>query len=98
MTVPGFGIVRRTLGKLTPMESTRVRLFAAARDAAGASELLIPGSTIGEILDELCDQNPQMAKVLTACSVLVDGTRTTDRSVPVQAGVTVDVLPPFAGG
>ena len=80
------------------METTRVRLFAAARDAAGASELLIQANTIGEILDELTDHNPAMAKVLTACSVLVDGTRTTARSVAVGHGTTVDVLPPFAGG
>jgi molybdopterin synthase sulfur carrier subunit len=36
--------------------------------------------------------------VLTACSFLVDGTQTRDRSVALAPGAVVDVLPPFAGG
>jgi molybdopterin converting factor small subunit len=36
--------------------------------------------------------------VLTACSFLVDGTQTRDRSHELSSGSVVDVLPPFAGG
>ena len=40
----------------------------------------------------------RLERVLTACSFLVDGTQTRDRSLALQPGAVVDVLPPFAGG
>jgi sulfur-carrier protein len=36
--------------------------------------------------------------VLAASSFLVDGLAAHDRSAPLPAEATVDVLPPFAGG
>jgi len=40
----------------------------------------------------------ELARVLTACSFLVDGTSTRDRALVLSPGAVVDVLPPFAGG
>lgn len=80
------------------MQSVRVRLFAAARDAAGASETTVEAATLGELLDTLTRRFEDLGPVLTRCSVLLEGTRTTDRSAALPAGGTVDVLPPFAGG
>ena len=80
------------------MQPVRVRLFAAAREAAGTSEATVEAATIGEVLDALTARFEDLGPVLTRCSVLLEGTRTTDRSVPVPPDATVDVLPPYAGG
>ena len=39
-----------------------------------------------------------LERVLGRCSLLAAGRRLDDDAAPVPAGVTVDVLPPFAGG
>ncbi|GAA3533131.1 molybdopterin synthase sulfur carrier subunit [Aeromicrobium flavum] len=80
------------------MEPVRVRLFAAAREAAGTSETTAEVATLGDLLDDLMRRYEDLGPVLTRCSVLLDGTRTTDRATVIPAGGTVDVLPPFAGG
>lgn len=80
------------------MQSVRVRLFAAAREAAGTSETTVDATTVGEVLDGLAARFEGLGPVLARCSVLVDGTRTTDRSVVIPIDTPVDVLPPFAGG
>jgi molybdopterin converting factor small subunit len=55
--------------------------------------------TLQELVDQLtAAHGERLAKVLTACSFLVDGTSTRDRSVALTADTVVDVLPPFAGG
>jgi len=80
------------------MEPVRVRLFAAAREAAGTSETSVEAATIGELLHGLGQRFEDLGPVLTRCSILLEGTRTTDPEVPIPAGSTVDVLPPYAGG
>ena len=40
----------------------------------------------------------RLAKVLGVSSLLLDGTRVTDRSMLVGSATQLDVLPPFAGG
>ena len=75
-----------------------MRLFAAAREAAGTSETTVEAATIGDVLDALAARFEDLGPVLTRCSVLVEGTRTTDRATAVPADGTVDVLPPYAGG
>lgn len=80
------------------MEAVRVRLFAAAREAAGTSEATVEASTIGDLLDALAHRFEDLGPVLTRCSILLEGVRTTDRAVAIEAGGTVDVLPPYAGG
>ncbi|MFJ8581525.1 MoaD/ThiS family protein [Micromonospora sp. NPDC093277] len=77
-----------------------VRYFAGARAAAGrAEETASAGRPLDELLEELAARHGErLAVVLTAASFLVDGVACHDRRAPLPAGVTVDVLPPFAGG
>jgi molybdopterin synthase sulfur carrier subunit len=76
-----------------------VRYWAGARAAAGRAEESVEAGTVGALLDGIGGR-PELARVLTACSLLVDGARVTrdDRSRALPAGAVVDVLPPFAGG
>ncbi|NES17161.1 MULTISPECIES: MoaD/ThiS family protein [Micromonospora] len=77
-----------------------IRYFAGARAAAGRSEETVPaGRSLDELVDELAARHGErLAVVLKAASFLVDGLACHDRRAPLPAGVTVDVLPPFAGG
>lgn len=78
-----------------------MRYFAAARAAAGSeSEQLAvrAGATVGELVDTLGGRSPELARVLSRCSYLCDGIAVRDQAQPLQAGNTIDVLPPFAGG
>ncbi|MEH3130319.1 MAG: MoaD/ThiS family protein [Mycolicibacterium neoaurum] len=78
-----------------------VRYFAAARAAAGTETetLRLPtGTTVLDVVGELAERGPELAKVLARCSYLVDGLAVRDKSVPLSTSETLDVLPPFAGG
>jgi molybdopterin converting factor small subunit len=88
-------------------ECVHVRLWAAARAAAGVPEVEVEVSgpvTLGWLQDEVVRRHPasdRLPRVLGVCSVLI-GDRpvgTTDpASVEVPPGSTVEFLPPFAGG
>ena len=83
-----------------PAEVT-VRFFAAARAAAGAeSDLLTvrPGTTVADVVSELCCRSDELARVLQRCSFLCDGIAVRDQAIELRSGQTLDVLPPFAGG
>jgi sulfur-carrier protein len=83
------------------VETITVRYFAAARAAAGSeSEQLTvrAGATVGELIDTLGARSQELARVLGRCSYLCDGLAVRDQAQPLQAGTTIDVLPPFAGG
>ncbi len=80
------------------MEQVNFRLYAAARDAAGTSEISIAPSSLEELLREISRDNARLSEVLERCSFLVDGAICHDRRIVISAGSTVDVLPPFAGG
>ena len=75
----------------------RVRFFAAAEEAAGASELTRTEATLGELRAALTAELPRLAGILPRCAVLVDGVRRDD-DAPLGPDTFVDVLPPFAGG
>jgi sulfur-carrier protein len=76
-----------------------VRYFAGARAAAGVDTEDRPAATLDELVRGLTDAHGEkLARVLTACSFLVDGTTTRDRTLALSPGSVVDVLPPFAGG
>ena len=78
-----------------------VRLFAAAAAAAGESERTLPvtdGVSVGEVVVQLGDGNPDLSRVLTRCSFLRDGVAVRDHRDVLRSGETLDVLPPFAGG
>ena len=74
-----------------------VRFFAGARDAVGAPAEQVAARTVGELRRVLVDRHPALAGVLPRCSLLTGGVRRDDDHV-LADGVTVDVLPPFAGG
>jgi sulfur-carrier protein len=83
------------------VETITVRYFAAARAAAGSdSERLTvrAGATVAELVDGLGGRSQELARVLVRCSFLCDGVAVRDQGQPLQAGNTIDVLPPFAGG
>lgn len=78
-----------------------VRYFAGARAASGVDEeqLSVTGAqTLPELAAQLAERHGEaLARVLRAASFLVNETAGSPDRV-VEAGATVDVLPPFAGG
>ncbi len=81
---------------------TVLRYWAAARAAAGVAEERREAPTLDRLLgDAVVEHGPALARVLSVCSVIVDGDPVGARahtSVDVSAAALVDVLPPFAGG
>ena len=76
----------------------RVRLFAAAAEAAGADETTSGATTVAALRAELEDRyGADLARVLRQCSIVVDRVRADD-SGTVGDDSLVDVMPPFAGG
>lgn len=76
-----------------------VRYFAGARAASGTTSEQVPAASLAELLAGLGDRHGEpLRRVLGAASFLVDGVAAHDHAVPLAAGSTVDVLPPFAGG
>jgi molybdopterin synthase sulfur carrier subunit len=75
-----------------------LRLFAAAREAAGTPQQVIPGDTVGEVLDEACRRfGPDFAKVLDRSRVWRNGDPA-ERADVVGETDEVAVLPPVSGG
>lgn len=83
------------------MSDLLVRFYAGAAAAAGTEdETLSPpeGADVSWLHDELLRRHPDIAPVLLAASLLVDGVAVTDRAHVLDGASSVDVLPPFAGG
>jgi molybdopterin synthase sulfur carrier subunit len=78
--------------------SVTVRLYAAARSAAGQGELAVAPGRLDLILADIALENPRLEQVLLQCSFLLDGVVLHEKETIVPAGSTLDVLPPFAGG
>lgn len=79
--------------------TVNVRYFAAAAAAAGVDEETVGPGSLAEIVEQIgAKHGALMIKVLPACSFLIDGMATTDQQTTVDAGQSIDVLPPFAGG
>lgn len=76
----------------------KIRLYAAARAAAGQSEIMVKPGSLDDILSDLARNNARLAQVFLQCSFLVDGLVIHEKDLQIQANSTVDVLPPFAGG
>lgn len=75
-----------------------MRLYAAARSAAGRSEISVAPGRLDFILEAIAKDNSRLKQVLAQCSFLVDGVVLHERDAEILANSTVDVLPPFAGG
>ena len=78
--------------------SVTVRFYAAARKAAGVSELQLEPATAMQVLDKAVEAHPNLAQVLPQCSFLLNEVALHDLSTQVLDNETLDVLPPFAGG
>lgn len=77
-----------------------VRLFAGARAAAGVREAdvpVAPGDRVSDVLGRLQAERPGLARVVPACSFLLDGV-SARLEAPVAGARELDVLPPFSGG
>ena len=83
------------------MATGKVRYWAAAKEAAGMAEEPFEAANLGELMTKITQNRAELARVLSRSSFLVDGapvgTRAHD-TVVLDDGVTVEVLPPFAGG
>ena len=76
----------------------RVRLFAALRLLAGASEVLVPGRTVGEVVDAIAGAHGErFAGIVAVSSFVVNGERA-NRTTAVADGDEVAILPPVSGG
>ena len=80
------------------------RYWAAARDAAGATEEQVAALTLAEALAQAggrAPSGPRYRQVLARSALLIDGapvgTRAPD-SVRLDDAAVIEVLPPFAGG
>ena len=75
-----------------------LRLFAAAREAAGTGRDDVPGATVGDVLDAaVARYGDGFAAVLATAKVWVNGDGA-ERADPVAASDEVAVLPPVSGG
>ena len=76
----------------------RVRLFAALRELAGASEVEVAGTSVGALADALsAEHGDRFAQILAVSSFVVNGDRA-ERGTPVAEGDEVAFLPPVSGG
>lgn len=82
------------------MKKVRVRLFAAARDALGAEEVLaqIPlEGTVADLVRHLEDAYPGGIDLIRSCRVAVDREFAgDDTAIPDRAEVAL--IPPVSGG
>jgi sulfur-carrier protein len=80
------------------MPEVTLRLFAAAREAAGVGRDRFEGATVGEVVDAA------RARYGEAFGAVLDGSRVwrngepAEATDPVAAGDEVAVLPPVSGG
>ena len=75
-----------------------VRLFAAAREAAGTDHAQFDCASVAELREQMADRfGARMTQVLSTCSMLSDGSRLGPDDA-LADGSEVEILPPFAGG
>ena len=91
--IPTQGTAHSTLGDMAI-----VRLFAAARDAAGTGRDELPGDTVGEVLaGALQRYGDSFAAVLASSRIWVNG-EPADSGDPIGSADELAVLPPVSGG
>jgi molybdopterin converting factor small subunit len=75
-----------------------VRMFAAAREAAGTGRDELPGDTVDDVLRAaLVRYGEAFAAVLPTCRIWVNGDAA-EPTTPVGVADEVAVLPPVSGG
>src|SRR5512138_3342339 len=84
---------RRYAGRMA-----RVRLFAAAREAAGTGRDVVDGGTVAEVLAAAVERyGDRFAAVLATCRVWVNG-EPAGPDAPLDDTDEVALLPPVSGG
>ncbi|MBX3285518.1 MAG: MoaD/ThiS family protein [Acidimicrobiales bacterium] len=75
-----------------------LRLFAAARTAAGAARDVLPGDTVADVLDAAVERyGPEFAAVLPTCAIWLNGEPAV-ATAALGPDDEVGVLPPVSGG
>lgn len=77
-----------------------VKLFAAARELAGASEAVVEapaGATAGDVRRSLAEQRPELAPLVARSLLAVNAEYAAD-ATPLDAGDEVALIPPVSGG
>lgn len=77
--------------------SVTVRYWAGARAAAGVDAETLAGDTVGAVLAAAVQAHPELERVVAVSTFLLDG-RASERTASLRDGLTLEVLPPFAGG
>ncbi|MCI4370658.1 MAG: MoaD/ThiS family protein [Thermoplasmata archaeon] len=79
-----------------------IRLFASAREAAGAARIDRPtgpeGVAIATVLRELAEQRPSLAPILQHARFARNGTYLRGRTGRLRPGDEFAVHPPYSGG
>ena len=76
----------------------QVNFYAAAREAAGSSTLMLPIASLANLIAELNSRDERFKKLLPTCSYLINGEAVQDLNRTLKDHDSVDVLPQFAGG
>lgn len=75
-----------------------LRLFAAAREAAGTGQARVDGATVADVLaGAVASFGPGFQTVLQSCRIWVNGEEADPSTVVVDSD-EVAVLPPVSGG
>lgn len=79
--------------------TVRVKLFAAARELAGADEIAIELSapTVGNLRQAICDAHPSMIPLVRRAMFAINAEYARD-DAPIEAGAEVACIPPVSGG
>jgi molybdopterin converting factor subunit 1 len=80
--------------------NVRIKLFAAARDRAGAEEISVrlpATATIADLRAAVAEQYPQLTPILRAAMFAVDHEYGSD-STRVSAEAEIACIPPVSGG
>ena len=82
------------------MTTVTVRLFARARDLAGAEALSVelpPGATVADLRRKLAGAVPALAGLLERSAIGVNEEYAADDTL-IPAGAEVAIIPPVSGG
>jgi molybdopterin converting factor subunit 1 len=82
------------------VRAVRVRLFARARDLAGADSLtmeLPDGATVGDLRRRLAEEHPALRGLLERSALAINDDFADD-GLTLPVGAEVAVLPPVSGG
>jgi len=86
-----------TVGATRADADVTIRYWASARAAAGCDSERFAGRNVGDVLAAAAAAHAGLGVVLNVSTILLDG-RPVTAAEELSEGVTLEVLPPFAGG